>query len=119
MIGEAFGISTKGEDAVKKGENLALSFFPSQSLSSTNGWQVKQCNDPTFQLVLAFLNPVLYPHKPHRVTVRMASTVVACLFHERKTNWASVFHEVISKQVCGKQKLPTSVSCYLVHLYKH
>jgi hypothetical protein len=119
MIGEAFGVSTDGEDAVKKGDNRALSFFPSQSISSTDGWQVKQCNDPTFQRVLAFLNPLLYPQKPHRVTVRMASTVAACLFHNRQTNWASVFHEVITKQVVGKQNLPTSVSCYLVHLYKH
>ena len=119
MIGEAFGISTRGEDAVRKGENLALSFFPTQSLSHTDGWQVKQCNDPTLKVVLAFLNPLLYPQKPHRVTVRMASTIVACLFHDRKTNWASVFQEVINKQVIGKQKLPTSVSCYLVHLYKH
>ena len=61
MIGEAFCISTEGEDAVKKGENLTLSFFPSQSISNIDGWQVKQCNDPTFQLVLAFLNPLLYP----------------------------------------------------------
>jgi hypothetical protein len=43
---------------------------------------------------------------------------MACLFHNRKTNWASVFHEVITKQVNGKLKIPTSVSCYLVHLYK-
>ena len=61
MIEEAFGISTEREDAVRKGEHLALSFFPSQSISNTDGWQVKQCNDPTFQLVLAFLNPLLYP----------------------------------------------------------
>jgi hypothetical protein len=41
MIEEAFGISTEGEDAMRKGENLALSFFPSQSLSNADGWQVK------------------------------------------------------------------------------
>ena len=49
----------------------------------------------------------------------MASTIVACLFYERKTKRANVFHEVISKQVLEKQKLLTSVSCYLVQLYKH
>jgi hypothetical protein len=119
MIEEAFGISTEGEDALSKSDNQALSFFPAQSISNTDGWQVKQCTDPTFRAVLAFLNPLLYPQKPQKVPVQIASTIAAYLFHSRKTNWASVFHEVIIKQVVGKQKTPTSVSCYLVHLYKH
>jgi hypothetical protein len=41
-------------------------------------------------------------------------------FKGGKTNWARMFLEVINKQIVGKdKKSPTSLSCYLVHLYKH
>jgi hypothetical protein len=53
------------------------------------------------------------------VIFRITSTIVACFFSSRKTNWARVFLKVINKQIAGTQKTPTSVSCYLVHLYKH
>jgi hypothetical protein len=56
MIGQAFGISTKGEDAFGKGDNQALSYFPAESISNTDRWQVKQCTDPELKLVLAYLN---------------------------------------------------------------
>jgi hypothetical protein len=68
---------------------------------------------------LAYSNPFLYPQKLQRVTVRIASTIASCLFLSRKTNWARIFLEVISKQIAGTQKTPTSISCYLMHLYKH
>jgi hypothetical protein len=118
MIGDAFDISTKGEEVDRKGDNQAFSFFPAQSITETDGWSVKQCSDPTFRGVLVFLNPLLYPQKPHRVIVWIASTIVACLFHGRKTNWTSIFHKVITKQVVGKQKIPTFVSCNLLYLFK-
>jgi hypothetical protein len=53
------------------------------------------------------------------VTVRIASTVASCLFLGRKTNWARVFLEVMNKQIAETSKTPTSILCYLVHLYKH
>jgi hypothetical protein len=64
MIGQAFGISTEGEIALSKGDNQALSFFPTQSISHADGWQVKRCIDPTLTVMLAFLNPLFYPQKP-------------------------------------------------------
>jgi hypothetical protein len=119
MIGKAFGIITEEEDAFGKGDNQALSFFPSQSISHTYGWQVKQCTNLEFRLVLAYLNPLFYPQKPQRVTVQIASTIAACLFSVRKTNWARASLKIISKEVARTQKTPTSLLCYLVHLYKH
>lgn len=120
LIGEALGISSEGQDALPKGENQALEYFPKESISTTDGWTVKQCTHPELRAVLAYLNPLLYPLKPHRVTVTTVSTIAACLFEGRKTNWASIFLEVISKQILRKEcKTPTSLSCYLVHLYKH
>jgi hypothetical protein len=80
IIGQAFGISTEGEDAFGKGDNQAISYFPAESTSNTNGWQVKQCTNPKLKLVLAYLSPLFYPQKPQRVTVRIANTIAACLF---------------------------------------
>jgi hypothetical protein len=37
MTGQAFGISTDGEDAFGKGDNHALSYFSAQSISHTDG----------------------------------------------------------------------------------
>jgi hypothetical protein len=71
------------------------------------------------KVVLAYLNPILYPKKPERVTMRIASTIVSCLFLGRKTNWARIFLEVMNKQIARTQKTPTSILCYLVHFYKH
>jgi hypothetical protein len=69
---------------------------------------------------LAYLNPILYPQKPQRVTVNIVSTITACLFEGIKTNWARIFLEVINKQIARKnKKTPTSLLCYFIHLYKH
>jgi hypothetical protein len=43
LIGEAFGISTEGEDSFPKGDNKALDYIPLESTSHTDGWSVKQC----------------------------------------------------------------------------
>jgi hypothetical protein len=64
MIGQAFVMSIEGEDAFGKGDNQAPSYFPAESISNTDGWQVKQCTDPKIKLVLAYLNPLFYPQKP-------------------------------------------------------
>jgi hypothetical protein len=50
MIGQAFGISTEGEDAFPKGDKQALIYFHWESISHTDGWSVKQCTNPELKV---------------------------------------------------------------------
>jgi hypothetical protein len=86
MIGQAFGISTEGEDAYPKGNNQALIYFYKESSSEKDGWSVKHCINLELKVVLAYLNLLLYPQKPQRVIVRIASTTASCLSLGRKIN---------------------------------
>jgi hypothetical protein len=84
-----------------------------------DGWKIEACVNQEVKAVISFLDPLLYPNKPLKVTVRLASTLVACMFERRETKLARIFKEVIQKQTSAKVlKTPTSLSCYLVCLYK-
>jgi hypothetical protein len=58
------------------------------------------------------------PTKPNRVTVRVASLVVECLYHGKKICWARVFEEVIEQQarLLGPKNVGNSLPGYLVYL---
>ncbi|CAM6093915.1 unnamed protein product [Calypogeia fissa] len=117
FIAAALGLSNVGEGISPKSENLTKPFFTGE-MDPKDGWKLSQCSDPALLAVLSFLLPILSPLKPRRLTVRICSTLVGAYTGRRYLSWPKVLEEVISNQVKSLHlKAPTSLSCYLAHLY--
>ncbi|CAM6099454.1 unnamed protein product [Calypogeia fissa] len=119
LIAEALGLNSSGEGLLAKAENLTKPYFAGE-IDAKEGWRLSQCSDPKFQAVLSFLIPILSPQKPRRVTVRVGSTIVAAYTGLKVIFWPKILEDVIALQARSLHlKTPTSLSCYLAHLYAH
>jgi hypothetical protein len=65
------------------------------------------------------MTTVVNPMKPARVTSKLATTVVECLFLDKKVHWARVLEEVMAQQVklMGPHNLKVFLSRYLAPIY--
>ncbi|CAM6099565.1 unnamed protein product [Calypogeia fissa] len=119
FIASAFGLDLAGEGILPKSENLTKPFFFGE-MDPKDGWKLSQCGDEDLRAVISFLLPILSPHKPRRLTLRICSTLVGAFIGQKIVSWPKVLEEIISIQVKSLHlKAPTSLSCYLVHLYSH
>ncbi|CAM6119708.1 unnamed protein product [Calypogeia fissa] len=95
MIGQAFNLPLDGEMLMTTKCDIGGAFFSGQR-DTRIGWRVDQCNNPTLKCLLAFINPVLYPHRQERVLLQHSNTVIAAWSQQRKTNWATIFRDVLN-----------------------
>ena len=66
-----------------------------------------------------FLVPILLPDKGARVTIGVASTILACFEGRRAVDWGLVSFDHVKKMVSGVGGTkPSSLSPFLFHLYK-
>lgn len=84
-----------------------------------NGWKVEQCLDSVnLRPVFAFLTPILKPDAQSKVTLAIATTIIASFTRKREIHWAGILRESILKSV---EKLRgctyTHIAPYLAHLY--
>jgi hypothetical protein len=65
------------------------------------------------------MTPLVNPMKPARVTGKLATTMVECLYLEKKVLWAKVLEEVIAQQVklMGLKNLNVCLFGYLAPIY--
>ena len=69
---------------------------------------------------LAFLVPILHPERPKRVTVRLASTIIAARFEGLEVNWGLILLEVMKRHVANmKGTKGCSLTPFLYHFYGH
>ncbi|CAM6098715.1 unnamed protein product [Calypogeia fissa] len=117
LISQALGLSLEGEGFTNRSENLTSPCFKGM-ISGKEGWKLSQCSDQDLYRVMAFLLPLLYPEKSMRVTVSVGGTIIASYIGQKVISWPKILEDVISKQVMGLTlKTPTSLACYLCHLY--
>jgi hypothetical protein len=100
MIAEVFGICREGLGLPYKvkGHNYAKNYFTSKA-HTKEGWKFSECKDEALRDVFKFLTPLVNPLKPARITGKFATTVVECLFFDKKVSWAKVLEEVRAQQV--------------------
>jgi hypothetical protein len=100
------------------GFNHAVQYFGSKA-HRKEGWKFLEGKDDTLQDVLKFLTSLVNPVKPARVTGKLATTVVECLFLDKKVSWAKVLEEVMAQQVklMGPRNVKVCLSGYLAPIY--
>ncbi|CAM6129143.1 unnamed protein product [Calypogeia fissa] len=119
LISKVFGMNLDGEGYILRGENFTAPYFDG-NINPKEGWVLRKCNHIPLRRVLAFLVPLIYPERPNRVTVKIGSTIIASYLRMRKISWPKILEDVISKQVkILESKTPSSLSCYLAHIYFH
>jgi hypothetical protein len=100
MIAKVLGICREGLGLPYKvkGHNYVKKYFTGKA-HTKEGWKFLECKDDALQDVFKFMMPLVNPMKPARVTGKLATTMVECLFLEKKVLWARVLEEVIAQQV--------------------
>ena len=85
-----------------------------------DGYAVEECTDPRARIVLAFLVPIVHPEKPHRMTVRMANTLLGAYTKKRDVDWGVVIRDLVQRLVAGIGKTrPTPICPFIYHLYRN
>lgn len=116
-IAKAFDVPCTGTRVLSRGDNRLAPFFAGQ-IDEKEGWSVDQCVDKSVRQLMYFLIPILHPEKPKRVTVKLGSTIIACLVDRLQVNWAALILEVMMRQVGNlKGTKGISLSTYLFHMY--
>jgi hypothetical protein len=87
--------------------------------SPKDGYSIDDCKDPRHRRLLAFLDPIVYPEKPNRITVTWGNTIFGALNGGRKVNWARVITTLVIQLAArvGKSRA-TPICPFLFHLYE-
>ena len=86
---------------------------------SKDGYLVSDCKNLRYRRVLEFLVSILLPDKSTRVTIEVASTIIACFEGRRFVDWRVIFYNTVKRMVSGiGGTKPSSLSPFLFHLYK-
>lgn len=87
-----------------------------------DGFAVTDCINDQARACMAFLQlaPVFHPQKPHRLTVKLAHTLMGAWTKEREVDSGVLMRDTLLRLVDGIGKTrPTPISPLLFHLYRH
>ena len=90
----------------------------SARVNPKDGFVVAECKEARAKRVLEFLDPLLYPEKPTRVTITVGNTIFGALFGERPVDWGQVVKDVVQQLYSGMVKSKATPICsYVFHIY--
>ena len=114
-----YGFRKDGYGLKGRKDDFARELFDGR-VDAKKRFSVEDCRDKRVRAVLAFLLPIFYPEKPHRLTITWANTIVGSFQGKREVQWGLLLNDVISKllKALPKAKI-TPLSSYLPHLYRH
>lgn len=98
FVAYAFRCLDEGSRLKSRKSGLSNLMFAGQKNSGA-GWNLSQCVNYQFQLVLEFLVPIFHPQLPYMVPVSLANTFVASWKNQKPMNWALLLREAIVYQV--------------------
>ena len=115
---QVYGFQTNGNGLCGRKQKYVGTTFQ-RNPDKHDGYAVEDCLDQRTRTCLAFLAPILNPEKPHRLTVRLANTIIGAYSGEREVDWGVLIRDTIEKLVrnIGKTR-PTPISPFLYHLYR-
>lgn len=124
LIARVYDMSGTGEgmcDPNGRFSGIADQYFAPNLRMRRTGWTFSHCTHTEVRRLFEFLNPILHPERPGRISLTVAITVVASLEGRVLIDWALVLHDVIHKLVAILPRIPpfSYVSPYLFHVYDH
>ena len=60
-----------------------------------DGYAVEDSTDARARICLGFLVPIVHPEKPHRMTVRMANTLLGAYTKKRDVDWGVLIRNLV------------------------
>jgi hypothetical protein len=118
FVAKLYSLDTEGEEDWMKEEVDWEEYFDIASCDPKTGWKVEHCKNPELRDLFAFLLPILYPTKPHRITKGFATTLLWAWKFDRKVNWAAIFVKNIQKLVAALHPDKHTYLCpFIAHGY--
>jgi hypothetical protein len=120
LVAEVYSMQNVGEEKWLKGDINWSLYFDGGKLDAKTGWKVEHCTDQELNELFAFLLPIFYPSKPHRITKGFATTVILAFNGDRKVNWAAIFSQNVQKLASALHPEKHTYLCpFVVHGYAH
>jgi hypothetical protein len=115
---EVYNFGTEGGGLAGRKDEYVKDCFK-ELPHSKDGYDIEDCTDPRHRRLLAFLEPIVYPDKPNRITVTLGNTIFGALIGGRKVNWARIITNLVIQLAARVGKTCTSLICpFLYHLYE-
>lgn len=124
LISQVYGVPAVGEgmcDPNGELRSMVEACFQQEEWVTRNGWKVEHCLDTeNLGPLLAFLTPILNPEARTRISLSLATTVIASLSGRKRINWAEILCGVIRRlERKIHSALYTYIAPYISHIYHH
>jgi hypothetical protein len=117
-VGKLYGLDTKGEVDWLKEDVPWEVYFDNSKHDPKVSWKVEHCRIPKLKELFAFLLPIFYPIKPHRITKGFATTLIWAWKYNRKINWSAIFIKNLKKIVSTLNPDKVTYLCpFVAHAY--
>ena len=80
-----YDFGTGGCGLTNRKDDFAREMFDGK-VDAKEGYSVEDCNDKRAKAVIAFLFPIFYPEKPHRLKITWANTIVGSFQGKREVD---------------------------------